>query len=87
MENVVRKLEKITAKKKYYATKCWSVSNSLFFGIVSHIGNSVTEKFPSLACYKFTTKSEGTKEVKAGTGGTRRITEKKGERRKTEKGV
>lgn len=66
---------------------CCFILNSWFFGIVSHIGNSNTEVFPSLACCIFSAKSEGTKEVEAGAWGTRRITEKMGERRKIEEGV
>lgn len=54
---------------------------------MSHIGNSITDIFPSLACYKCSAESEGRKEVKAGMGGARRVTEKKRERRKTEKGT
>lgn len=54
---------------------------------MSHIGNSITEILPSLACYKCSTKPEGKKEVKAGMGGTRRVTEEKRERRKIEKGA
>lgn len=65
---------------------CCFVLNSWFFGVVSHIGNSITEIFPSLARYEYCTKAEGKKEVKAGMGGTRRVTEKKRERKETEKG-
>lgn len=84
LENVVNYLEKLSVKKKILFC---IVLNSRFFGIVSHIGNSITDVFPSLACYKRSTKSGGRKEVKAGMGGTRRVTEKKRERRKTEKGA
>lgn len=54
---------------------------------MSHIGNSITEIFPSLARYKCSTKSVGTKDDKACMGGARRVTEEKRERRKTEKGA